>query len=210
MSRRTLMACTAVLLLAATPRAGLAQGAAPPAGDVRLAVVDMDRVMAESEMGKSEQASIDKMKADRTALINQKQKELDQLEEQIRNASLSWSDEKRDEQARQYEAKRIDLRRLNEDATRDVQAEFNKSLAKLQKAALGVTATIGREKGYTLVLEKNTVPVLFASDTIEITSDVISRLNAQPRGAPSAAKPPAPTPPAQKPTPPPAKPGGGV
>jgi len=178
----------------------------PSPSDLRFAVVDMDRVMAESDMGKSEQSGIDKLKGDRTALISSKQKELDTLEEQIRNASLSWSDEKRDEQARQYEVRRVELRRLNEDATRDVQAEFNRAMTKLQKAALGITAALGREKGYTLVFEKNTVPVLYASDSIEITSEVIQRLNLA--GAGAAAKPQAPPPAAAKPVPNPPKTGG--
>lgn len=198
--------CTRILLLsaaalAATAMPAGAQGAPSPA-EVRIAVVDMDRVMAESEMGKVEQAGIDKLKVDRTALINAKQKEIDSLEEQIRNASLSWSDEKREEQSRQFEMKRVEIRRLNEDATRDVQAEFNRAMTKLQKAALGVTAAIGREKGYTLVLEKNTVPVLYASDAIEITTDVIQRLNVAsaaaggpPRPQPAAPLKPAPNPP---------------
>ncbi|MBI3449559.1 MAG: OmpH family outer membrane protein [Acidobacteria bacterium] len=199
---------TRMLLLSATALAAagvpaVAQGAPAPA-EIRLAVVDMDRVMAESEMGKMEQVGIDKLKADRTALIASKQKELDSMEEQIRNASLSWSDEKREDQSRQFEVKRVELRRLNEDATRDVQAEFNRSMTKLQKAALGVTGAIGREKGYTLVLEKNTVPVLYASDTIEITDDVIRRLNAS-RGAEAAKAPAAPAKPATNPP----KPGGG-
>jgi Skp family chaperone for outer membrane proteins len=156
--------------------------------------------MAESNLGKSEQASIDKLKGDRTALINTKQKELDAMEEQIRNASLSWSDEKREEQSRQFENKRVELRRLNEDATRDVQAEFSRSMTKLQKAALSITGAIGREKGYTLIFEKNTVPVLYASDSVEITDEVIRRLNstAAAGGAP-APQPAAPTKPPSNP-----------
>jgi Skp family chaperone for outer membrane proteins len=180
-----------------------AQGAPSPS-EIRIAVVDMDRVMAESNMGKGEQASIDKLKADRTALINAKQKELDAMEEQIRNASLSWSDEKREEQARQFENKRVELRRLNEDATRDVQTEFNRSMTKLQKAALGITGAIGREKGYTVIFEKNTVPVLYASDTIEITDEVIRKLNGAAAGGPPAPPPTAPS----KPAPNPPKSGG--
>ena len=194
---RYALLAAAVILAAACP--AIAQQP-PSAGEVRVAVVDMDRVMAESEMGRAEQANIDRLKNDKAALISTKQKELDALEEQIRNASLSWSDERREEQVRQYEAKRIELRRLNEDATRDVQAEFNRALAKLQKAALEVTGAIGREKGYTLVFEKNTPPVLFASDAIEISGEVIQRLNARARPAVAPAKPA----PAEPP-----KPGGG-
>lgn len=194
---RYALLAAAVILAAACP--AIAQQP-PSAGEVRVAVVDMDRVMAESEMGRAEQANIDRLKNDKAALISTKQKELDALEEQIRNASLSWSDERREEQVRQYEAKRIELRRLNEDATRDVQAEFNRALAKLQKAALEVTGAIGREKGYTLVFEKNTPPVLFASDAIEISGEVIQRLNARARPAAAPAKPA----PAEPP-----KPGGG-
>jgi Skp family chaperone for outer membrane proteins len=145
----------------------------------------MDRVMSESRMGKAEQASIDRLRTVRTSLINQKQKELEEREEQIRNASLSWSAEKREERLREYETKRIELRRLNEDATRDVQAEFNRSLAKLQRAALEVTGVIGLEQGYTLIFEKRSVPVLFASESIDVTAEVIRRLDIkfEPAGA---------------------------
>jgi outer membrane protein len=189
---------SSVAMMVATIPAG-AQGA-PPSADLRIAVVDMDKVMAESNLGKSEQASIDKLKGDRTALINAKQKELDAMEEQIRNASLSWSDEKREEQSRQFENKRVDLRRLNEDATRDVQAEFSRSMTKLQKAALGITGAIGREKGYTLIFEKNTVPVLYASDSVEITDEVIRRLNSTTAaGGGPASQPAAPTKPPSNP-----------
>jgi len=202
-TRRLMLTLAAgVLILGGVPRLARAQGAPPPAGaDLRLAVVDMDRVMVESDMGKAEQAGLDKLKADRTNIITSKQKELEAMEEQIRNASLSWSDEKREETSRAYEARRIELRRLNEDATRDVQAEFNRSLQKMQKAALEVTMGIGKERGFTLIFEKNTAPVLYATDAIEITSEVISRLNAKARQA--GPKPPATPPPASP------KPSGG-
>jgi Skp family chaperone for outer membrane proteins len=194
------LAAAAAAVLAAACGAALAQG--PPAGpgEIRLAVVDMDRVMVESEMGKAEQANLDKLKGERAGLVNAKQKELEAMEEQIRNASLSWSDEKREDQARQYELRRIELRRLNEDATRDVQAEFNRALAKLQKAALEVTSALGRERGFTMIFEKNTAPVLFATDAIDVTSEVIQRLNAKSRPSAGAAP---------KPSPGAAAPGGG-
>jgi len=184
----------AAIVLGGATGAALAQ-AAPGPQEIHLAVVDMDRVMVESEMGRAEQSSLDRIKAERTATITAKQKELDALEEQIRNASLSWTDEKREETSRLYESKRIELRRLNEDATRDVQAEFQRALAKLQRAALEVTNAIGRERGFTMIFERNTAPVLFATDAIDITPEVIQRLNARgkpvgaPAGAPAPPKP---------------------
>jgi len=198
---RTLLRSAAAMMVATLP--AWAQGA-PAAVEIRIAVVDMDKVMAESNLGKGEQANIDRLKGDRTALINTKQKELDAMEEQIRNASLSWSDEKREEQSRQFENKRVELRRLNEDATRDVQAEFNRSMTKLQKAALSITGAIGREKGYTVIFEKNTVPVLYASDSVEITDEVIRKLN----GATAAGAAPAPPASPSKPSSNPPKSGG--
>jgi Skp family chaperone for outer membrane proteins len=133
----------------------------------------MDRVMSESEMGRVEQSAIDRLRAERTAIISAKQNELEELEASIRNASLAWSDERREARVREYEGRRIELRRLNEDATRDVQNEFNKSLARLQRAALGVTAEIGRENGYTLM------------DAIDVTTEVLRRLNAKASPAPA-------------------------
>lgn len=168
----------AAAVVAASAGAVWGQGG-PTVPPVRLAVVDMDRVMSESQMGKAEQASIDRLRADRTSQISQKQKDLEAQEEELRNASLSWSAEKREEHLRQYEEMRIELRRMNEDATRAVQAEFQRSLTRLQRAALQVTGTIGLERGYTLIFEKHSLPVLFASDSIDVTGEVIRRLDAQ-------------------------------
>jgi len=180
-----LLVLIATLLLAG---GSMAPAQVPGAeGGIRLAVVDMDRVMSESLLGKAEQAAIDRLRSDRTAMITQKQKELEVQEEQIRSASLSWSAEKREEHLREYETKRIELRRLNEDATRDVQAEFNRALAKLQAIALKVTGIIGSEKGYTLIFEKGSVPVLYASDSIDVTSEVVARMDAQARSGAAAA-----------------------
>lgn len=176
------VAALAVLVLSAAAAPALAQGTAG-APELKLAVVDMDRVMSESLMGKAEQTNIDKLRADRAALIAQKQKELEEQEEQIRNASLSWSAEKREERLREYQTKQIELRRLNEDATRDVQAEFNRSLGKLQNVALRITGRIGAEKGFTLIFERGSAPVLFASDAIDITTEVVSRMDQETRPA---------------------------
>ena len=60
------------------------------AGTVKLAVVDMDRVMSESMLGKAEQTGIDRMRSNRTAVISQNQKELDDYlrrREEAANAS---------------------------------------------------------------------------------------------------------------------------
>ncbi|HXI03134.1 MAG TPA: OmpH family outer membrane protein [Candidatus Saccharimonadales bacterium] len=171
--QRYLPYATVLCCLAAT----VAYAQAPAAQPLHLAVVDMDRVMSESEMGKAEQANIDKLRQDRSEIIDNKQKELSDLEETIRNASLSWSDERREARMHEYETKRIEVQRLNEDATRDVQNAFNSSLAKLQKAALAVTGIIGKEQGYTMIFEKKTLPVLFASDSIDVTDEVLRRLN---------------------------------
>jgi len=179
------LAALAVLVVSAAASASFAQTAGSAA--LKLAVVDMDRVMSESLMGKSEQMNIDKLRNNRAALIDQKQKELEEQEEQIRNASLSWSAEKREERLREYQTKQIELRRLNEDATRDVQAEFNKSLGKLQNVALRITGKIGSEQGFTLILERGSAPVLFASDAIDITSEVIARMDQESRPAAAAA-----------------------
>jgi Skp family chaperone for outer membrane proteins len=180
------LAAAVVLAAAALPI--LAQGG--PAPTLRFAVVDMDRVLSESQMGQAEQAGLDRLQAQKKAEINSKQKELEESEEQIRNASLTWSAEKRQEHIQRYEQMKIELRRMNEDATRAVQAEWQRSMAKLQSAALQVTAALGRERGYTMMFEKNSMPVLYASDTIEVTDDVIRRMNSGSGASAEGASPP--------------------
>jgi outer membrane protein len=154
---------------------GLASAQTPAAGAPRVAVVNQDRVLNDSEEGKRLKAELEKLRNNKAASIEAKEKEIKALQDQALSAQLSLSDEKREEISRQLKRKRVEYERLNDDAS----AEFQDAASRAQARLIGIfremIAKYGTEKGYTVILEKGAV--YFAASTVDITEEVLVRFN---------------------------------
>jgi outer membrane protein len=159
--------------VAFAPGFAVAQAAAPE--QARVAVVNQDRVLNESEEGKRLKGELEKLRNAKAASIETKEKEIKSLQEQAVSAQLSLSDEKREEIARQLKRKRVEYERLNDDASAEFQDAANKAQARLIAMFREMIAKYGTEKGYTVILEKGTL--YFATPTVDITEEVLARFN---------------------------------
>lgn len=181
--KATFIASLAVLLLVPAA-AALAQGAAP----MKIGVVDQDRVLNDSEEGKRLKSDLEKLRNSKASAIEAKERELKGLQEQLMNAQLSLSEEKRDEISRQLKRKRVEYERLSDDASMEFQEAANRAQARLIAMFREVIEKYGAEKGYTLILEANTL--YFASNAVDITEELLKRFNeaARPGGAASSGR----------------------
>ncbi|HKY33366.1 MAG TPA: OmpH family outer membrane protein [Candidatus Polarisedimenticolia bacterium] len=168
---------------------GTAPAQSPAAPQARIAVVNQDRVLNDSEEGKRLKADLEKLRSSKQSSIEAKEKEIKALQDQALNAQLSLSEEKREEIARQIKRKRVEYERLNDDATAEFQEAANRAQARLIGIFRDVIGKYGAEKGYTLILEKGTV--YFAHQTVDVTDELLQRFNEMTRasGAAQAAPP---------------------
>jgi len=171
--RRTLVAVIA-FLLAPAPSPVLAQAGGPPAS-VKIGVVNQDKVLNESEEGRRLKSDLEKLRNAKAATIEGKEKEIKALQDQLLNAQLSLSEDKRDEISRQLKRKRVEYERLNDDASADFQEAGNRAQAKLLMLFREIIGKYGAEKGFTLILERNTM--YYAAQAVDITDDLLARYN---------------------------------
>jgi outer membrane protein len=148
---------------------------APAAPAFKIGVVSQDRVLNDSEEGKRLKTELDKLRGVKASAIDAKEKEIKSLQDQVLNAQFSLSDEKKEEIARQLKRKRVEYDRLNDDATAEFQEAANRAQARLVGLFRELIIKYGAEKGYTVILEKGTV--YFASQTVDITDDILARFN---------------------------------
>src|SRR5262249_7361578 len=142
------------------------------------------------------------------AEINAKETELNKLKDKLREQEVSLSDDKRNQMLKDIDQKSIDLKRMNDDATREMKAQLGDSQEQFQKELVYVGTAVGKEKKYLIVLEKGMV--VYNDAVVEVTGEVIAKFNQMYKGTPAAApaakskdsKPPAD---AKKPTPDPTK-----
>ena len=187
--------------------AGLTGAALAQQEGNRIGVFDSQAIWQQTEEGKKIQAQLATFRDTKIAEINAKEAELNKLKEKLREQEVSLSDDKRSQMLKDIDQKSIDLKRLNDDATREMKAQLGDSQDQFQKELVEVVTALGKEKKYQLILEKSIV--VYNDAVVEVTGEVIAKFNQMYKGGASApaAKSTTPKPPAdaKKPAPDPAK-----
>jgi Skp family chaperone for outer membrane proteins len=200
---------TALLLALAAAGTAFAQEPRAP----RLAVIDMARVSAESALGKTYAAQLEKLNTEIQAAMTQKQTELgkmdsaikalqDELEKQGSVLSVEAREKKQVEITRRTRERNAfledgqgEINRMRERATQQAQQINNEFQIKVRP----VIEQIAKEKGFDLIIDSQIAYSI--NRDFDITPQVIARAEeAKPAAAaPAAPKPAAPKPAAPKP-----------
>ena len=142
---------------------------------LKVGVFDSSVVFDRSKHGQDLKAEIERLRDLRLKEIGDRQQELNLLQQEMRTKELTFNDEKRGEMLQRINQKQIELQRMNDDASRELQAEFNKAQGKLQKELLKVVEAVGLQGGYTLILEKGLT--LFSGPEIDVTAPVLQKFD---------------------------------
>ena len=159
----------------------MAAGFLEPAwsADVKIAYVDIQKAVNESNAGKEAKKAIGKELEKFQRQIADKQKELQQLKETFEKQAPMLNPEVRATKEKEYQAKVRDYQRWGEDSQNEInqkRVEMEKNISfGLQK----VIQKLGSDEGYMLILERNENIVLYVSKSIEITDRVIKLFDAQ-------------------------------
>lgn len=164
----TLLALGALLLSAAP---AVAQS------NLKVAVIDVERILLESDRGKSALQEIDALRQQKQQQAEGMQEQIAELRNRINEGRLSLSEEKLAELRKQLEDSVIALQRFNDDATRELTKKRNEVLDKIEQSIFPVINEIGKEGGYTLMFNKYNSGLVYADDAVDITARVIERYN---------------------------------
>ena len=143
-----------------------------------VAVVDNDRVFAESAPGRT---AAEQIEANFAAWQNQ----LTQLEQELTNmvnqrnqqASVMTAESLRQIDA-EIEQKQVDLQRLRDDAQRQFAQFRDQIIATLEETLTPQVQQLAGEMGYAVVFNTATPGLLYFDQTVDITDQLIARLNA--------------------------------
>ncbi|HXG57698.1 MAG TPA: OmpH family outer membrane protein [Thermoanaerobaculia bacterium] len=161
----------------------------------RVAVIDVQKVLATSTAGKAAYERLRKMQEERMARAKKMEEEIQTLENEIATKRLSLSEEKLGELTKQASDKKIAMQRYAQDADRELGEARDKELAALEQKIKPVIDAIGKEMGLAAIFNKFESGLVYASEAIDITDTVIKRFNdsvasggSQPAAAPAPAK----------------------
>ncbi len=141
------------------------------AADIKIGVIDFQRVLKESKAGKAAQEEIKRKAEDLESSLKRKGQEIEGLQNQLEREALVMSREKREEKAREIRIKINDAKSLQKKYRNDFKEFEGRLIKRIQKEFFDLVEDIGQREGFTIIIEK--VGVLYARNTIDITDKLI-------------------------------------
>lgn len=156
----------------------------------KVAVINVQKVLADSAAGKASYERLKKMQEDRVARAKSMEDEIRKLESDLATKRLSLSEDKLQEMSKQLADRKINMQRFAQDADREIGEARDKELMALEQKIKPVIDVLGKEMGLAAIFNKFESGLVYASDAIDITETVVKRFNeANPAtAAPAAAK----------------------
>jgi len=151
--------------------------AATASAQIKVAVIDVQRVVTESDAGKEALGKLKALQDSKIAEGQKLQQELDSLKEQLSKQRFTLSDDKIEALGKQIQDKGIALKRFQDDAQRELDDARRQALGGLEQKILPVINNLGKEKGMTLIFNKFQSGLVYADDAVDITDEVIRRFN---------------------------------
>lgn len=165
------------LVLPMLPVLALAQGAPPRPGGTPavIVVVDASRVQRESIAGKTLAAERERHQQSFNGEFEATRKQLQAAEQDLARQRASLPADVFQEKVRALNARIAEFQRQYQGAVRALDKSTAQASNELQKAVVGVTSEVASEAGAGLVLHKQ--QVFLHDERMDITNQVIERLN---------------------------------
>jgi outer membrane protein len=176
MMRRTAVwwTATGLALVMGVGGAGWAQAQAPAAtSNGRVAIVDIQRILARSVAGAAAREQLEKDKAAMQRQLDGQKTELERMRDELEKKGQLLSADARREKQETLERKVRDVRRLVDDLQKELQKKEQEILAKVLNDVSGVVQKVGKEKGYFMIVERRNAGVIYAAAEADVTDEVI-------------------------------------
>lgn len=187
-----------VALLSQAQTAAPAQ--TPP--QTKVGIIAFQNAIISTKDGQKAAAELTTKFGPRKSDLEKKQSTIAQLQDQLRKGSNTMSEEAKQKLMREIDQNTKSLNRESEDAQAELDQEQNKIMQELGQRIIAVIDKYAKENGYALIVDVSSqqTPVLYATNSIDITQDIIalydknspsatSAGNAAPAQPPAAAKP---------------------
>ncbi|BDC49746.1 hypothetical protein F183_A20620 [Bryobacterales bacterium F-183] len=174
-----------IALAAATVVAASAQA--------KVAVINIQAAIANTKDGKKAAEELDSRMAPRKQDLEKKQADINALKDSLQRGGSAMSENSKRELMGNIDSKTKSYNRDLEDAQAELQQEQDKVLGELGQKMMAVIDKYSRDNQYVLVLDVSNpqTPVLFASNTIDITQAIIEMYDKNAASMPAAPAKPA-------------------
>jgi outer membrane protein len=166
------------------PSAPGAPVSAAPAGPTKIAVIQFEAVVGQTNEGQRAFAELNTKYQPKQQQIKTASDEVDTLKKDLQTAGDKLSDAERQTRLRTIDEKEKTLQRNVEDARNDFSGEMNEKFGGIAQKVAGVMTQYAQQNGYTLILDAGSQqqqqsPILWAAESTNISEAVLQAYNKQ-------------------------------
>jgi outer membrane protein len=140
----------------------------------KIGYVNFGKLMEKSQQGQAVRKALENEFSSRDKQLGASRDTILKLEEKLKNDGSIMSESNRVQLERDILSKKRDHNRLRDEYREDINIRRNEEIGALQKKVYEVIKKFSQEKSYDLVL---TQAVLYASPKVDITDQILQRLN---------------------------------
>lgn len=163
------LACCMLAFVCATPALAADESA------LKYGVVDMSKVIKEAEAAKGIFNELEGRRKEYQTQIKKEEDTLGAAEKEILKLKQKLSKEEFEKKAREFETKIVNAQKGVQERKKTLDAAYGSSMHKLRGEAAKIISEIAKERGYSAVFTQEAV--IMASESLDMTEEVIVRLN---------------------------------
>ncbi len=166
--KRIIVALIALLMLAA-----------PAFAETKIGYVDLQKALNLSKAGvkaKSEIAAQVKKYEDEFKI---KQESLQKLKTDLEKQAVLLSDSAKAQKERDFQQNVKELQRFQKDVKEELQQKDNEHTRRILNELFEILQQVGKDGGYSMVIEKNEGAVIYADESIDLTDELIKAFDAK-------------------------------
>ena len=151
-------------------------GSVASAAEVKIGVMNVQRVLLESTSGAAAKAMFEAKAKDLKGKFQQEENVLKTMQQDIEKKSSAWSAEKKEAQVREYQKKGREYQVKTEDARFELKQLQDKELEPILKTLQTVVEDFGKKNGYTVILDSK-IGVLYSNSAIDVSASLTKALD---------------------------------
>jgi len=168
MSKSLYQLCLGLLLLGSAPAF---------AEEIRVGVVDMQKAIQSVEAGKKAKSQLEKEFNARKKDLQAEESSLKKMGEEFRKQSLALTDDARRKKQAELQERILKFQELTQRSQQEIQQKEQELTQPIVVKLRTVISDLAKQKGYTVVLEKNDNMVLYSLEKDDLTNEVVTIFN---------------------------------
>jgi outer membrane protein len=141
--------------------------------DLKIGYINSQRIIDESKAGKSTTMKMEEFKRESTTKLEQKNKEIEDLQQELRKKEFAITPEKKKELEEKIRDKSLELKFFKESKEKELKELFYGNLKGIENDVLNIVQQIGQDEGFDLILGRDESGILYANPKFDITEKVI-------------------------------------